>query len=628
MSLTPAATETLFALGVGDRIVGKAEDVFLYPPEAGAIPDVAGFDSVDIEKIVSLEPDLVIAGGNFFTPAEAIEQLRSLDVPVVVVYAPSVETALDDIELIGQTVGRSDEAVAITDRIRTEFEAVEAAVAGEPRPRVFYELDATGAFYGPADESFLAEMIELAGAEPITTGSPDKYDIAVERLIEADPELILLADAPFGVTPEQVAARPGLGRHDRGPKRRHPPDRRPDRDAAGSAAVRGPAAARLDHPPGRPDPVDLADPGRAGGALTRWPRTATRCCDRPSGSGRASAPDPAWLLAVGGRRGAPRVDRRRHRLRLRVDLAVRHAGDRRPAPVRARPRAHLVRRSQAIVWDLRVPRVLLAGVVGVALALAGATFQGLMRNPLADPYVLGTASGAALGAAVGVLLPVRAVVLGFGLVQRPRVRRRAGRGLGRLPPGASSGLSPMTGLLLTGYAVGSLLAAALALAMFTSGAALRQIFGYLLGGFEGATWERLAGASLLVAIGGTLLILRARSLNGLLLGEEAAAHLGIDVRRERGILIALGSLVTAAAVAVSGLIGFVGLVVPHVVRLLVGPSARLVLPLSALVGASLLILADVVARALGDIPVGVVTAVIGAPFFLLLLRRARSGYEL
>ena len=125
-----------------------------------------------------------------------------------------------------------------------------------------------------------------------------------------------------------------------------------------------------------------------------------------------------------------------------------------------------------------------------------------------------------------------------------------------------------------------------------------------------------------------LILLRARTLNGLLLGEETAAHLGIDVRRERRILLALASLVTAAAVAISGLIGFVGLVVPHVVRLLVGPSARLVLPLSALGGAALLAYADLAARLMGDIPVGVVTAVIGAPFFLIVLRRSRAGYEL
>lgn len=209
VSLTPATTETLFALGVGDRIAGKGEDVFLYPPEAAGIPDVARFDGVDVERIVSLEPDVVFAGGNFFTPPDAIERLRELGLDVIVLYAPDVATVLHDIELIGQAVGRAEEAEAISERIREEFAAVEAAVADAPRPRVFYELDATGAIYGPADDSFLAEMIGLAGGEPITTGSPDAYEIPLERLIEADPELILLADAPFGVTPEQVRERPG-----------------------------------------------------------------------------------------------------------------------------------------------------------------------------------------------------------------------------------------------------------------------------------------------------------------------------------------------------------------------------------------------------------------------------------
>ena len=191
-----------------------------------------------------------------------------------------------------------------------------------------------------------------------------------------------------------------------------------------------------------------------------------------------------------------------------------------------------------------------------------------------------------------------------------------------------SALAPLTSLLLTGYAVGSLLAAGLAMAMYLSGTGLRQIFAYLLGGFDGASWARLAVALPLILGGSALILLRARSLNGFLLGEEAAAHLGVDVRRERAILLGLASLVTAAGVAVAGLIGFVGLVIPHFVRLLVGPNARLVIPISALFGASLLAAADVVARMLGGIPVGVITAVIGAPFFLLLLRRARTGYEL
>jgi iron complex transport system permease protein len=284
--------------------------------------------------------------------------------------------------------------------------------------------------------------------------------------------------------------------------------------------------------------------------------------------------------------------------------------------------------TETIVWDLRLPRVLTSMVVGAGLAVAGTTFQGLLRNPLADPYVLGTASGAALGAAIAVVIPIRLAFLGFSLVHVLAFVGALGAVFTVYRLSRIGGLSPLTSLLLTGYAVGSLLAAGLAMAMYLSGAALRQIFSYLLGGFDTSSWSQLAGAVPLVAIGSVFILFRARALNGLLLGEEAAVHLGVDVRRERAILLSLASLVTAAAVAVSGLIGFVGLVVPHVVRLIVGPNARVVLPLSALGGAGLLAFADLAARLLGEIPVGVVTAVIGAPFFLFLLRGSRSGYEL
>jgi iron complex transport system permease protein len=284
--------------------------------------------------------------------------------------------------------------------------------------------------------------------------------------------------------------------------------------------------------------------------------------------------------------------------------------------------------TETIVWDLRLPRVLTSIVVGAGLAVAGTTFQGLLRNPLADPYVLGTASGAALGAAIAVVIPIRLAFLGFSLVHVLAFVGALGAVFTVYRLSRIGGLSPLTSLLLTGYAVGSLLAAGLAMAMYLSGAALRQIFSYLLGGFDTSSWSQLAGAVPLVVIGSIFILFRARALNGLLLGEEAAVHLGVDVRRERAILLSLASLVTAAAVAVSGLIGFVGLVVPHVVRLIVGPNARVVLPLSALGGAGLLAFADLAARLLGEIPVGVVTAVIGAPFFLFLLRGSRSGYEL
>ncbi|MEO8207904.1 MAG: iron chelate uptake ABC transporter family permease subunit [Chloroflexota bacterium] len=284
--------------------------------------------------------------------------------------------------------------------------------------------------------------------------------------------------------------------------------------------------------------------------------------------------------------------------------------------------------AETIVVDLRLPRVLTAAVVGAGLAVAGAAFQGLLRNPLADPYVLGTASGAALGAAIAVIIPVRALFLQFGLLHALAFLGALSAVFVVYRLSRLGSRAPMTSLLLTGYAVSSLLAAGLAMAMYLSGAGLRQIFAYLLGGFEASSWGRVAVAAPLIVLASAVIFLRARSLNGMLLGEEAAAHLGVDVRRERAVLLAVASLATAAAVAVSGLIGFVGLVAPHVVRLIVGPNARLVLPLAALLGASLMVGADLVARLLGEIPVGVVTAVVGAPFFLALLRRAQTGYEL
>jgi iron complex transport system permease protein len=284
--------------------------------------------------------------------------------------------------------------------------------------------------------------------------------------------------------------------------------------------------------------------------------------------------------------------------------------------------------TEAIVWDLRLPRVLTAMVIGCGLAVAGATFQGLLRNPLADPYVLGTASGAALGAAVAVLLPIQLVLVEFGLLHGLAFLGALVSAWVVFRLGGTSGSGGLTRLLLTGYAVGSVLAALLTMAMYVSGVELRQIFSFLLGGLGGASWTRLLVATPLI-VGACLLIMaRSRVLDGLLLGDAAARHLGFDVRRERGILLGLASMATAAAVAISGLIGFVGLVVPHVVRLAVGPQGRRVVPLSAILGAGLLSAADIVARLFGDVPVGVVTSLLGAPFFLFLLRRSRSGYEL
>jgi iron complex transport system substrate-binding protein len=209
VSLTPAATEILFALGAGPRVVATTafDD---YPPAAVALPDVASYTAVDVEKIVGMESDLVIAGGNSFNPPEAITRLRGLGVPVVVLYAPDVAGVLKDIELVAAAVGLADAGTAMTATLRAEFDAVAAATAGLPKPRTFYELDtSTGPIYTVADGSFTKEMIELAGGTPITTGSTTDFAIPLEKLIAADPELILLGDAAYGVTVDQVKARTG-----------------------------------------------------------------------------------------------------------------------------------------------------------------------------------------------------------------------------------------------------------------------------------------------------------------------------------------------------------------------------------------------------------------------------------
>jgi iron complex transport system substrate-binding protein len=211
VSLTPATTEILFAIGAGDRVVAT-DDGSDYPEQAVSLPDVATFSSVDVEKVVALEPDLVVAGGLGFTPTDAITRLRDLDVPVIVVYAPSVDGVYKDIEMIGTATGTAEAATRLTADMRAE--AVSGAVSSQsPKPRVLYEVgyDATtGAIYAPADDSFVAEMVTLAGADTITTGDPNTYEISLEALIGKDPELIVLGTNPFySPTPDSVAARPG-----------------------------------------------------------------------------------------------------------------------------------------------------------------------------------------------------------------------------------------------------------------------------------------------------------------------------------------------------------------------------------------------------------------------------------
>ena len=281
-----------------------------------------------------------------------------------------------------------------------------------------------------------------------------------------------------------------------------------------------------------------------------------------------------------------------------------------------------------ILFDIRLPRIALMGLTGAALAAAGATYQGLFRNPLADPYLVGVASGAGLGATF---------IISFGVPA-------SGLGLMAIPAGAFVGgvltvglvvlmaqvgrTTPVTTLLLAGVAVSSFATAITTFWMLRSPEGLSRAFSWLLGGYAGGGWQPVWIVLPYLAVGLVLLQLNARALNVLQLDEEQARQLGLNVNRLKLILVGAATMITAAAVSFGGLIGFVGLVVPHVLRMLGGPDYRRLILLSAVGGAAFLILADLIARTVfapQELPVGVITALTGAPFFIFLLRRLKRS---
>ncbi|QTN48408.1 iron chelate uptake ABC transporter family permease subunit [Ectopseudomonas mendocina] len=291
-----------------------------------------------------------------------------------------------------------------------------------------------------------------------------------------------------------------------------------------------------------------------------------------------------------------------------------------------------VQQAELILSQIRMPRTLLGLAVGMVLALCGVAMQGLFRNPLADPGLVGVSSGAALGAAVAIVggaafggLPeafapylLSACAFVGGLLVTALVYR-----LGR-----RDGQTNVATMLLAGIALTALAGAAIGLFTYLADdATLRTLTFWNLGSLNGASYVRLWPLLLATLAVALWLPRRARALNALLLGESEARHLGFDVECLKRELVFCTALGVGAAVAAAGLIGFIGLVVPHLMRLLVGPDHRLLLPASALAGASLLLLADLVARlalAPAELPIGIVTALIGAPFFLYLLVRGRS----
>lgn len=281
-----------------------------------------------------------------------------------------------------------------------------------------------------------------------------------------------------------------------------------------------------------------------------------------------------------------------------------------------------------IILDIRLPRVILAGLVGGALAIAGATYQGLFRNPLADPYLIGVAQGASLGAVAGFLLPIDWYGLEFGIIPvlaftgamvsiiMVYMLARVGKTL------------PVTTLILAGVALGALWGSVVSYLIISSGEKMHGIIFWLMGSFSLSDWSEVKIVLPYVAIGTVTILLYSRPLNVMQLDEEQAQQLGINIERLKIILLGAATLITAASVSFVGIIGFVGILIPHAVRLVWGPDYRFLLPLSVLTGAIFLILADLIARIIlapTEIPIGIITALCGAPFFLYLLRRRKKA---
>jgi iron complex transport system permease protein len=280
-----------------------------------------------------------------------------------------------------------------------------------------------------------------------------------------------------------------------------------------------------------------------------------------------------------------------------------------------------------ILWSIRFPRVALGLLVGGMLAIAGAAYQGVFRNPLADPYLLGAAAGANLGATLAIAFAPGTTLIGVNMVPLAAFAGAAAAVAGAYALGRSvSGLRSTTGLILAGVAIAAFFNSIQQFAQQSQTGSIRQVYSWILGRLSTAGWDAVLLVLPYVALSVVVIFLHRRLLDALAVSDQEVSNLGISVRRVRIIVIVAATLGTAAVVAVGGTIAFVGIIIPHTIRLLAGRSYRVVVPLSLLFGASFLVLADTAARTMlapAEIPIGVITAFVGAPFFIVVMRSSR-----
>ena len=282
--------------------------------------------------------------------------------------------------------------------------------------------------------------------------------------------------------------------------------------------------------------------------------------------------------------------------------------------------------AQTIIWKIRFPRILVGLLVGGTLSAAGAVYQGLLKNPMADPYVIGVSSGAAFGAAIGIASKITFNFLGLSFTSIMAFVCAVSVMLLVYNISRIGNKVPITTLLLSGIAIGSFLSAFTSLIMIFAGNDLNKIFFWTMGSLSGKGWEQLVSVFPYIALGTAVIYYYAKDLNIMLLGEDTAGNLGVNTEWVKKILLIASTVITAAAVSISGIIGFVGLIVPHIARMTVGPDNRVLIPVSFVFGAVLLIICDTIARSIlaQEIPVGLITSIFGGPFFVYLLRSKKK----
>lgn len=285
-----------------------------------------------------------------------------------------------------------------------------------------------------------------------------------------------------------------------------------------------------------------------------------------------------------------------------------------------------------IILDIRLPRILAGVIIGGGLAASGVLYQGVFRNPMADPYVLGVSAGASVGAGAGLLFGSGLSLLGFPIVQTTAFIAALATVFIVYNISRIGSRVPVMTLLLSGIAITIFLSAIYEIMQVVStNFELHALVSFAIGGISNVGWKAIWQISPFIIIGIIISYMFSRDLNMISLGEDTAQHLGVNTERTKKILLTLGAMMTAAAVSISGLIGFVGLMIPHITRLIMGPDHRLLLPASVIVGAIFLVLCDAIARILtgaAELPVGVITAIAGGPFFIFLLRKKKTDYRM